>query len=132
MHSGPITTRNNCEIDIRSAANFLPASATRALSSPGHHCPECTCLAAPWLSRGHCTAMTLVPFSCSHSFSRVFLSLLELGAGRSSHRRAGFAQQGLYSFPEHFSTCSICDQAWAGIPADILTSASIDFKLQPL
>lgn len=128
--SVPLAIHNNCKIDIRFATNLLPASAVKALSSSGQHCLECTCWAVH--SRGHCTATTLVPFSCTHSLPRAFLSLLDLREGRSSHRRAGSAQRGLRSFPEHFLTRSVCDQAWAGIPADILTSASIDFKLQPL
>lgn len=43
VRSVPLATHKNCEIDIRSAANFLPASAMRALSSSGHHCLERTC-----------------------------------------------------------------------------------------
>lgn len=125
MHSDPLATHN--KIDIWSATNFLPASASRALGSLGHHCLECTCWAVH--SRGHCTAVALVPFSCSHSLPRAFLSLLDLQEGRSSHRRAGSAQQGLCSFPERFLTRSVCDWAWAGIPADILTSATVNNSL---
>lgn len=122
MHSDSLSTHNNCEVDIRSATNFLPAtvraSAPRGITVWGALAEQCT-------------AVTLVPFSCSHSLPRAFLSLLDLQEGRNSHRRAGSAQQGLCSFPEHFLTRSVCDQAWAAIPVDILTSASIDFKLQP-
>lgn len=51
MHSGPPATHNNCDTNVRSAVNFLPASAATARSSPGHHHPPRTCPAAPWLCR---------------------------------------------------------------------------------
>lgn len=64
MHSDHLATHHNCDVDIKSATNFPPASAVRALSSLGHHCLEGTCRAV------HCSdtcSLQLLSFSSQGS-----------------------------------------------------------------